>query len=170
MNLPGFNAEASVYSTSVGYYMGRSPVQDSRSIYPAQQNYCPPWCIQDCLKGCLADGLSQKSCNELCQSDCGAYGSGRPVSCGPCVEGVQTCILCGGATTDISCGPLNCGDHFCPPGDVCCGPGCCPADNPQCCDGHTCCPADAQCCHDGHGCCPWYAPNCANIFGWHFCW
>jgi hypothetical protein len=145
-------------SSSNSIALGRSLVQNSRSISPAQQN-CPPWCIQDCVHTCRQDGLSQSFCEKLCLSDCSAYDSGRPVSCGPCVQNVQTCILCGGVTTTRSCDLVVCGNEVCSPGAQCCGPHCCPP---------TCCPAGTHCCSDGDGCCPngW---SCEIIFGYHFC-
>jgi|SRR5215472_1854955 len=152
MRPPGFDAEASVYRTRAWYYMGVSSVGDV-GLHLAQQN-CPPRCVQECIQGCRADGLSQTSCQRLCQRDCGAYGGGEPVSCGPCVNHAQTCTLCGGAVISRTCGGLPCGNGFCPQGT-------------QCCDG-LCCAADAKCCHDGHGCCD-ADQECASTLGVHYC-
>ncbi len=158
MNMPGFNAEASIYRTPGHYYMAPTAIYKNGSVQPAQQN-CPPWCIQDCIAGCQADGLSKTRCTMLCNQDCSAYGTGRPISCGPCIQNVQTCILCGGATTTRSCGLAVCGNQVCSPGAQCCGPHCCPP---------LCCPADTHCCSDGDGCCP-DGSLCASFFGIHFC-
>jgi hypothetical protein len=159
MNMPGFHAEASVYRTRAPYYGGATRVQDSRSIYPAQQDFCPPWCMYNCMHGCRADGLSESQCGELCSLDCGAYGTGKPLSCGPCVNNVQTCTYCGGYTDTRSCGLVSCGGQLCSPGAQCCGPHCCPP---------FCCPPGTHCCSDGHGCCP-QGQVCASVFGWRFC-
>jgi hypothetical protein len=102
---------------------------------------------------------ARAACAKLCHSHCGAYGGGEPVSCGPCVQNVQTCILCGGATTTRSCDLVVCGDQICSPGAQCCGHHCCPP---------TWCPEGTHCCSDGDGCCP-DGSACGNIFGWHFC-
>jgi|RhiMetdeSRZDD1v2_1073273.scaffolds.fasta_scaffold115536_3 hypothetical protein len=160
MNMPGFNAEASVYRTRVRYssYRGVTPVRDSRIIFPAQQ-YCPDKCVSECTHGCRADGLSQDDCDALCSVECDAYGSGLPLSCGPCVDYVQTCIYCGRGPDTRSCGLASCGGVTCSPGAHCCGPHCCPP---------TCCPVGTYCCSDGVGCCP-EGQLCASIFGWHFC-
>ena len=154
MKLPGFNGEASVYTSARHYYAGTATVADNGSVYPAQQT-CPPWCVEACEHGCRADGLSQNFCAKLCQSDCGAYGTAKPVSCGACVDNMQACTLCGGAQVTRGCGSLPCGDGFCPLSD-------------QCCDGNTCCPADAICCHDGHGCCP-AGQQCGSFLGVYYC-
>ena len=158
MNLPGFNAETSVYRTRGHYYMAGTAIRESGSIEPAQEN-CPVWCVRDCITGCQKDGLSGSFCARLCQQDCGAYGSGKPISCGPCVQNVQTCILCGGVTTTRSCDLIVCGNEVCSPGAQCCGPHCCPP---------TCCRPGTYCCADGDGCCQngW---SCESLFGWHFC-
>jgi hypothetical protein len=158
MSVPGFNAEASVYRTSLRYYTGGTHVLNSGSISPAQQ-FCPPSCIETCERGCRADGLSQSFCTRLCHLDCSAYGTGEPVSCGPCVDNVQTCILCGGESTTRSCDLVQCGGELCSPGAQCCGPHCCPP---------TCCPDGAHCCSDGDGCCP-DGSLCASVFGFRFC-
>lgn len=158
MNLPGFNAEASVYRTRGHYYMARTATCESGRIEPALQN-CPSWCVRDCLAGCHADGNSKSFCERLCSQDCSAYGTGEPVSCGPCVQNVQTCILCGGATTTRSCDLPVCGNEVCSPGAQCCGPHCCPP---------LCCPAGTHCCSDGDGCCP-DGSICASLFGVGFC-
>jgi len=158
MGVPGFNAEASVYRTSVCYYTGGTYVLNIGSISSAQQ-FCPPSCIETCEHGCRADGLSKSFCARLCSSDCSAYGTGEPVSCGPCVNNLQTCILCGGGTTTLSCNLVHCGGELCSPGAQCCGPHCCPP---------TCCPEGAHCCSDGDGCCP-DGSLCASLFGIGFC-
>lgn len=156
MNLPGFKAEASIYATRRHYCAGADFFADNGCVYPAQQA-CPPECVQVCEKGCRADGLSQGFCAQLCQRDCGAYSSGQTVSCGPCVNSVQTCTVCGGGTVTRSCGGVSCGDTVCPM-------------NYQCCDGNTCCPSDATCCHDGHGCCP-AGQHCESVswLGLYYC-
>jgi hypothetical protein len=151
MKFPGFNAEASVYTTTRHYYAGMATVADSGSVYAAAQQACPPWCVEACEHGCRADGLSQGACATLCYRDCSAYGGGQPVSCGPCVDNVQTCTLCGGATATRSCGSVSCGNGSCP-------------WNYQCCDGNSCCPPDAKYCHDGHGCCD-AGQECGSFFG-----
>jgi hypothetical protein len=158
MNLPGFSAEASVYKTSGRYYIAWAATGARGGIEPAQQ-FCPPWCIQDCIAGCRADGNSPGFCGGLCSRECNAYGSGKPASCGPCVQNVQTCILCGGVTTTRSCDLAVCGNTVCSPGAQCCGPHCCPP---------TCCPAGTQCCSDGDGCCA-DGSICASFLGIKFC-
>jgi len=158
MNVPGFSAEASVYKTSVPYYMGGAYALPSTGISAARQ-FCPPSCVQTCERLCQQDGLSQGACAKLCLSDCSAYGTGDPVSCGPCVNNVQTCILCGGASVTRSCNLVHCGGQACSPGAQCCGPHCCPP---------LCCPEGAHCCSDGDGCCP-DGSACASLFGADFC-
>jgi hypothetical protein len=158
MTMPGFNAEASAYRTSIRYYTSRTHLGQSGSISLAQQ-FCPPSCITTCERLCQKDGLSQSSCTRLCHLDCSAYGTGVPISCGPCVNNAQTCILCGGATVTRSCNLVHCGGNVCSPGAQCCGPHCCPP---------TCCPEGAHCCSDGDGCCP-DGSTCASLFGIHFC-
>jgi hypothetical protein len=158
MSMPGFNAEASLYATSIRYYLGGARARPSASLSPALQ-FCPPSCVATCESLCQKDGLSQSSCAKLCLSDCSAYGTGDPVSCGPCMNNVQTCVLCGGETVTRSCNLVHCGNNICSPGAQCCGPHCCPPD---------CCPDGTHCCSDGDGCCPngW---ACANLFGVGFC-
>ncbi len=153
MKLPGFNAEASIYTSARRYYAGTATVAVNGRVYPAQQK-CPPECVEACEHACRADGLSPGTCGALCYRDCGAYGSGR---CGPCVDNVQTCWACGRGTYTVSCESVPCGSGSCPPND-------------QCCDGTTCCPADATCCHDGHGCCP-AGQQCGSIgfLGLYYC-
>jgi len=160
MKLPGFTAEASVYITARHYYAGTASVADYGGVYPAQQT-CPPWCVGICEHACRTDGESQAVCTKLCQYDCGAYGTGAVVSCGSCVNNVQTCTLCGGDTVTRSCGTsvvcapglTNCGgtcknlslDSFncgacgqtCSGGMICTGGGCaCPPGLTNC--GGTC--------------------------------
>jgi hypothetical protein len=158
MSMPGFNAEASVYRTSVRYYTGGIHVSNIGSI-PAAQQFCPPSCIETCEHGCRADGLSPGACARLCNFDCNAYGTGEPLSCGPCVNNVQTCILCGGESTTRACDLVSCGGQLCSPGAQCCGPHCCPP---------TCCPEGAHCCSDGDGCCA-DGSVCASFLGIDFC-
>ena len=165
MRLPDFTAEASLYKadgayrTAGHYYMSGTSMQDRSGVHPAAQDYCPASCIRDCEKACHADGNSQGFCATLCNSDCNAYTSGRPLSCGPCVDNVQTCTYCGGVTSTTSCGLLTCGNETCSPGAQCCGPHCCPP---------TCCPENTQCCSDGHDCCP-DGQLCGSFLGWYFC-
>jgi hypothetical protein len=156
MKLPGFNAEASVYTTTRRYYAGMATAAGS-GVAAAAQKDCPPRCIEACEHGCRADGLSPGDCGSLCQRDCSAYTAGQLLGCGPCVDNVQTCTVCGGGQTTIACGSVPCGN------------GSCPLPN-QCCDGNTCCPADATCCHDGHGCCP-AGQQCRSVsaFGLYYC-
>jgi hypothetical protein len=146
MNIPGFYAEASLYRTSGRYYMGGAHIQDSGRIHPAQQQWCPPRCVTACEAACQHDGLSKSVCARLCLSDCTFYGAAIPLSCSPCVQSVQTCIVCGGETITRSCCETPCGPHCCPP---------------FCCSGK-------KCCDDGHGCCP-DDQLCASLFGYHFC-
>ena len=156
MKLPGFTAEASVYRTTGRYYMSGAPVQNDRSIYPTLHHptlqFCPPKCISACEQGCRADGLSTAVCARLCNLDCSMYGGGMTVSCDPCVNGLRTCILCGGAVVIETC--VTC--EVCPDGSC-----------KNVCAGGTC-PCGAFCCDDGDGCCQngWY---CVNCFGWKFC-
>ncbi len=141
MKLPGFNAEASVYTTTRHYYAGTASVADYGGVYPAQQ-VCPPWCVAACKGGCRGDGLSQTYCAKLCQYDCGAYGTGTPVSCGPCVGNLQTCTLCGGDSVTRGCTSL-----VCDPGLTNCGGTCADlTSNPSNCGacGNSC--ATGFCC------------------------
>jgi hypothetical protein len=158
MILPGFNAEAAVYRTRGRYYTGGTYVFRSGGVSPAE-NFCPPKCVEVCESGCRADGLSPGACATLCNRDCSAYLSGEPLSCGPCVENVQTCIYCGGVRTTVGCDLPQCGGTLCSPGASCCGPHCCPPD---------CCPDDTICCSDGDGCCP-DGSLCGDFLGAHFC-
>jgi hypothetical protein len=136
MRMAGFTAEASVYRTTERYYMGGAPVQNDRGVYPALQficphpkprQVCPSRCISDCVHNCLRDNPgSLNFCNSLCLCDCSTYSS-LPLSCGPCVNQLQTCTLCGGQTvTELCC-------------DVPCGRGCCPDAGDSCCGGIGCC-------------------------------
>jgi len=69
-----------------------------------------------CADGCsVADSGGVPFCVKLCSQDYSAYGSGEPVSCGPCVQNVQTCIC---ATTTRSCDLAVCGNNVCSPGMV----------------------------------------------------
>jgi hypothetical protein len=86
MNMPGFNADSSVYRTSGRYYMRGGTVVGSGALYPAQQA-CPPQCIRRCEAGCRADGNSQSFCRNLCRLDCEAYG-------GPCAPQFPTPWVC----------------------------------------------------------------------------
>lgn len=154
MRLPQFTAEASIYAPTRHYYAGMAAVAGSGVVAAAHKD-CPPECIEDCVHGCRADGLSAGTCGALCEYDCNAYTSGKLLGCGPCVNNTQTCTVCGGGQTTIACGSVPCGD------------GLCPVPN-QCCDGNTCCPPDANCCHDGHGCCP-AGQQCGNFLGVYYC-
>jgi hypothetical protein len=147
MNIPGFYAEASLYRTSGRYYMDGAHIHDSGRIYPAQQQWCPPHCVTACEAACQHDGLSKSVCARLCLSDCTFYGAPIPLSCSPCVQSVQTCIVCGGETITRSCCDKPCGPHCCPP---------------------FCCTAGKKCCDDGSGCCL-DDQLCASLFGFHFC-
>jgi hypothetical protein len=157
MELPGFNAEASVYATTRHYYAGMATVADDGSVHAAAEEVCPPRCVEICEHGCRADGLPPGTCGALCARDCNAYGDGLPLSCGPCVDNLQTCTVCGGGKVTVGCGFVSCGNESCP-------------WNYQCCDGNACCPPDANCCHDGHGCCP-AGSQCGSIgaVGLYYC-
>ena len=169
MNLPGFNAEASVYTTTRRYYAGTASVADYGSVYPAQQT-CPTWCVAACEGGCRGDGLSQKYCAKLCQYDCGAYGTGTPVSCGPCVGNLQTCTLCGGDTVTRGCSGTS---VVCAPGLTNCGGTCknLSFDSSNCggcgirCTSGICC--EGACggtlCPDGMTCCSSPFNTCVTL-------
>jgi hypothetical protein len=131
MKIAGFTAEASVYRTGGRYYMRMTHVGDGASISPALEN-CPPKCIADCKLHCHQDGVSASRCATLCASYCSAYSS-LTLSCGPCVDGVQVCILCGGQRVTNNCCPVLCGGGCCSAGQSCCGngAGCCES-------GYTC--------------------------------
>ncbi len=131
MKIAGFTAEASIYRTSGRYYTKTTHVHDGGSISPALEN-CPPKCVADCKLHCRQDGLSASRCAALCASDCSAYSS-LPLSCGPCVNGVQVCILCGGQRSTQNCCPVPCGGGCCSAGQSCCGDG-------------------AGCCESGYSC------------------
>jgi hypothetical protein len=154
MKMPGFTAEASVYRATGRYYMGGAPIQSDGSIYLALQSFCPPKCISACEQGCRADGLSSGFCARLCNFDCSAYSS-IPISCGPCVNGVRTCILCGIGPVTETC--VTC--EVCPDGSC-----------KEQCPGGTC-PCGASCCPDGDGCCRsgWYCVSCPWWLGGNFC-
>jgi hypothetical protein len=79
MRTPGFSAEASLYRTSGRYYMGRTPVQDGETIYPAQQA-CWDLCYRCCVSACRSDGNPLGWCQRLCRYDCEAYGPCWPRS------------------------------------------------------------------------------------------
>jgi hypothetical protein len=156
MKLPGFSAEVSLYTTARHYYAGMA-IAEGRGVVSAAQKFCPPSCIQACEHACRADGLSAGACATLCNRDCNAYTSGQILGCGPCVNNIQTCTVCGGGQTTRACGSVQC------------GAGSCPLPN-QCCDGNTCCPSNATCCHDGHGCCA-AGQDCVSIpeIGYYDC-
>lgn len=105
MRIPGFTAEASVYRTSLRYYMGVGPVQASGAIYPAQQASCINRCRHCCITACRHDGNPLSFCQRLCYSDCEAYGPCWPASCSR-----QPPQPCG------TCGPCNQREVYGPPG------------------------------------------------------
>jgi hypothetical protein len=158
MHLPGFAAEASVYTTKLHYSTRMAAVVDARGVYAALVA-CPSKCVDACIQACKRDGNSAGFCGGLCQKDCSAYTAGLMLGCGPCVNNSQTCTVCGGGTVTISCGLASCGNQVCKPGE-------------KCCFGLGCCPQDANCCSDGQGCCP-SGQKCESIdylFGtWYFC-
>jgi hypothetical protein len=161
MKLPGFNAAASVYTTTRHYYAGMASVVDYGGVYPAQQA-CPSWCVDGCEHACRTDGGSQKTCAKLCQYDCGAYGTGTPVSCGPCVGNLQTCTLCGGDTVTRGCTSVVCGPGLTNCGGTCAdldnGPVFCGACGSKCLAGTFCCLGTKP----GGGCCP-NGASCVDV-------
>lgn len=90
MNMPGFNAEASLYRTRRHYQMAGNPTQTDAAIYPARfrvrdaikyLTWRSVWfdtysCCLDCRRDCYAacsDSSCIQYCLDGCTSRCDAY-------------------------------------------------------------------------------------------------
>lgn len=191
MGLPGFNAESSVYRSSLHYVANLwpgsavSPVPDLNiATVNGPTNWgspTVPWGLPKCTppKGDLcgfAGGLPASSayccpsgyvcCNPSC-----SQGSSTCVGCCPkenplcCLQSSPTVIGgCPSPTTDCGLVPgPNLRFACCPPGETCCNPAThlCCGRKQACC-GNRCCPPGQECIDPATGtCCP-RGKSCGN--------
>lgn len=125
MNIPGFNAELSLYKTAGRYalqsaWIGRS----GNRVSLQQQKGCGP-CIGGTKTCCF--GFDPETGGPFCEDR-------------PCTPGGG-----GGGGGGIDCGTnRNCGTHCCPPDGPCCASGCCQPGT-FCCNNEGCCPEGTTC-------------------------
>jgi|SRR5271165_5628671 len=123
MSMPGFNADASLYKTTMHYCLatGRSAAGDY--LAPAQLasplavppppcdcHQCYLWCAGSCFQRCRQYPGTQcyPYCMDVCTSSCDSF-------CGPGF------VRCRGGCVDLSSDPHNCGrcGNMCTGGHVC---------------------------------------------------
>ena len=117
MNLPRFNAEATLYRTNRHYRFAATAASGiGGHLFPAivKGTHCVP-------DPSCGTGFSKLFCPSFNADDC-----------------VETGICCTPPPPPPAPRPVNCGAFQCPPGDSCCGPGCCPSGT-FCCGGEGCC-------------------------------
>ncbi len=179
MNMPRFNAEASLYKTR-RYYCTSAHLYEGNDLPGSADSFlrlqraglgtvsCATRCAATCSRRCASD----PQCYDYCFEEC------IDIHC--CEEGCEPCKLFGGQCQqfciddDCNQGMVPCA---CPPGQTCtvdgccsvsqtCGQYCCTGNevcsNQQCCNpcGSDCCERgmickDGQCCTPySQGCCP----------------
>ncbi len=123
---------------------------------------------------CTTDGCTnpggcfnnQKDCNDgnVCTTDTCNSATGEclhPPSCGSntCCPNGSEYFCCNAA--GMACCSNH--EHCCDTQAQCCGSGCCPSDEPQCCPDAHCCAADQTCC--GTECCNFEESCCDGQCG-----
>ena len=175
MNIPGFNADTSLYKTNNHYrvngsysragnelepmlslndlieisphYLNLGPILREHDVYVSARA-----CCQNCMTFPCADEQCRRQrlyhCTQKCQAQhIGGCGCppGRTVCDGMCCRPGEVCTLDGCANPSSVC--LG---HRCGPGERCTPAGCCGLNNEFCKD--HCCPLGWTC--SSHGCCP----------------
>ena len=174
MNIPGYTAEASLYSTSGRYRASASDFGGSPSNEAIVPAYFPGPGTQAACNSCLEDcAKANVTCNAIASAELAICGWWNPVCAIAAAATFAGCftqgLLCPAVCTLpgpwTSCCPKVCGfpNPF-EPGEGCCDEGencvdrfdpnarqgCCPSDQSVC--GGRCCAKGATCC--GNECCP----------------
>ncbi len=67
MNMPGFNAEASLYRTIDCYHMIGAIHQAAGAVHAAQIGPANPSCFVECFRECIQEGIPPFQCGPACR-------------------------------------------------------------------------------------------------------
>jgi hypothetical protein len=124
MNMPGFNAEMTLYRTNRHYQLTTVFAADiGGRVFSAV------------LKGTTCSVPDPNCPSGFSNLFCPSF---DPDSC------IETGVCCTKSGGGGGGGGPNCGTHSCPPGHPCCAFGCCPPGK-FCCNDEGCCPAGTKC-------------------------
>ena len=129
MNIPGFQAEATIYRSRIAYQAAWASRETAGSGFdrvipmaPVGGDICNPFC-----EICESDISSRTGCSQSCTArNCNEYTR----SCTGCSNPCQGGQICRGVCTDTSKDPSNCGTcgNACPSGVSCLNGACgCPS-------------------------------------------
>lgn len=168
INIPGFNAEATLYRTRNRYRVSGSASSASltaQSVVPALNSEDSARCsaCENKCNGSYADCVGIATATWLAGlGACAATGPFYPLCATPvtiafslanglCAAKLTACHVVCNAPGDSSCCPVFCElGHCCSTGETCTSHGCCPSGRSVC--GDQCCPEGYSCC--GGTCCP----------------